>query len=405
MSRIRNMISPKLDADKSRELTWHTQRINCVAYSPGNFQKNIATMMGIVTEYGRSFATGSFDKTLALWDAVTGQCQGVFDCKEPVTSVAFSPDAQSIATASASFGSVRLWNSTTRECRLELKVVEVNCVAFAPDGKSIATASHDGALRLWDVVTGACRELVKPSELAKPHQQNQLYTCAFSPDGLTIAAAGSDARARIYDVATGDCLHVLIGHNEGIECCAFSPDGRSLVTAGGDQLVNVWDVATGKAQAMFSGHTSTIKCCAFSPDSQSIVTGSNWDVADGCGDIELSVPELRIWNAVTGECQVMASEQDITCCAFSPDSRSIVSASSGKTPGLRLWDLGAEYANSPHVVDARLMDSASPMFALLQECADKLPNGNLRDSVCEHIQWVSGDATLFDCDDSDSPGM
>ena len=81
-------------------------------------------------------------------------------------SVAFSPDGNSIATASGKLdqgspenqsGEVKIWNSRTRQADQTLRHPRpLTCVAYSPDGTRplIATTGWDKMLRIWDVRTG-----------------------------------------------------------------------------------------------------------------------------------------------------------------------------------------------------------------------------------------------------------
>jgi WD40 repeat protein len=86
------------------------------------------------------------------------------EAKEPITlkghtisvhSVAFSPDGKQIVSGSFD-KTIKLWDAVTGKEILTFKghTDPVFSVAFSPDGKRIVSGSHDGTVKVWEMPTG-----------------------------------------------------------------------------------------------------------------------------------------------------------------------------------------------------------------------------------------------------------
>ena len=158
-------------------------------------------------------------------------------------SVAFSPDGQRLASASAD-RTVKVWDAATGQEILTLKGRRqapgaCTSVAFSPDGKRLASAA-----------SGTDSEGVgRRDRPGNPHpqgaHQRRGQSVAFSPDGKRLASASQDGTVKVWDAATGQETLTLKGHTGPVWSVAFSPDGQRLASASHDRTVKVWDAATG----------------------------------------------------------------------------------------------------------------------------------------------------------------
>ncbi|NWJ98529.1 MAG: protein kinase, partial [Chloroflexi bacterium] len=234
-------------------LTGHSYAVWTVAFSPD----------------GKYLASGSYDKTVKLWDVNTAKELYTFKGhSDSITSVAFSPDGKYLASASQD-KTIKVWDvSTTKELyTLKGHSYAVTSIAFSPDSKYLASASQDNNVKLWDVST------TKELYTLKGHSDS-VWTVAFSPDGKYLASASQDKTVKLWDVNTARELNTFTGHASYVRSVAFSLDGKYLASGSDDNSLKVWDVSTTKELYTFTGHSNAVTSVAFSPDGKYLASAS-----------------------------------------------------------------------------------------------------------------------------------
>jgi WD40 repeat protein len=329
-----------------------------------------------------------------LWDVKTGQVKGgVPDNLTTVYSVAFSPDGSTLATGSGGqedtpravfVGAVRLWDVKTGRARASLQghpTEPVHSVAFSPDGQTLAIGAEDRML-LWDVKTGQLKATLQGDT-------DGASAVAFSPDGLTLASSGGKT-VQLWDVTTEDSRATLPVQTGWVTSVAFSPDGSTLATGSGESdesgAVRLWDVKTGQLKATFQEDRSTVSAVAFSPDGQTIATGSGVYRQSGV---------VRLWDVKTGQPKATLQVQTgwVTSVAFSPDGLTLASGSGGVwdekvkrdvSGEVRLWDVKTGEHKATLQGDALHCVAFSPDGSTLatgsagQEYTRRVDNGEVR---------------------------
>ena len=142
-----------------------------------------------------------------------GQTQGV-------KALAFSPD--DTALLSAGDRDIRLWNLATGEQKKALvgHTKGTQAVAISPDGKRVVGSGEDGALILWDAVSGVV--------LARHAGANyNMHHLAFSAVGDR-ALGSRGPFASLFDSVTGEEIGPMLGHSSPLSSLVWSPDGKFI---------------------------------------------------------------------------------------------------------------------------------------------------------------------------------
>jgi WD40 repeat protein len=249
-----------------RRFEGHGGGVSAVAFSPD----------------GRHLVSGSDDRTLRLWEVVSGAARVLEGHGGWVRAVAFSPDSRRFVSGSND-GTVRLWEVASGAARvLQGHGGWVRAVAFSPDGCHVASGSNDGTVRLWEVTSGAARVL--------QGHGGWVNAVAFSPDGRHAVSGSDDGTLRLWEVESG-AARVLEGHGGSVNAVAFSPDGRHLVSGSDDDVLRLWEVASGDTRVL-EVHGGSVNAVAFSPDGRHVASGSD----DGT---------LRLWEVASGDTRVL----------------------------------------------------------------------------------------------------
>ena len=286
-------------------LEGHSGYVYSVAYSPD----------------GTKIISGSYDKTIKIWDANTGECLKTLEGHSDwVNSVAYSPDGTKIISGSYD-KTIKIWDANTGQClkTLDGHKYSVWSVAYSPDGTKIISGSEDKTIKMWDANTGECLKTLEG-------HSDYVYSVAYSPDGTKIISGSADKTIKIWDANTGQCLKTLEGHSNYVYSVAYSPDGTKIISGSRDKTIKIWDANTGQCLKTLKGHSWAVRSVAYSPDGTKFISGS-YDKT------------IKIWDANTGQClkTLEGHSHDVNSVAYSPNGTKIISGSKDNT--IKIWGI------------------------------------------------------------------
>jgi WD40 repeat protein len=120
---------------------------------------------------------------------------------------------------------------------------------------------------------------------------------------------------------------VRFRHSSRVRIVAVAPSGKLAASAAGHPDISLWNLPTGHRRGLLRGHERNIVFLAFSPDGTTLAS-SDADAGPG---------KVILWDALRGRVRhVIAVPAGVSRLAFTPDSRAVAGAVSGK--GVLLWE-------------------------------------------------------------------
>ncbi|HEY9830275.1 MAG TPA: NB-ARC domain-containing protein [Stenomitos sp.] len=264
----------------------HKSWIWSVTFSPNPPTSLIKSGEREAIGLGGILASGSEDRTIKLWDILSGQhLNTLTGHKDAVFSVLFSPDGQTLCSGSLD-GTIKLWDILTGECRKTLQGHRggIWSISLSADGKLLASGSQDQTLKLWDVDTGCCIQTLQG-------HQSWIRACAISPNRQVLVSGSADGTIKLWQVNTGECYKTLQAHTGPVLSVAFDPDEQTFASSGADGIIKLWDVSTWQRCEILQGHDKWVRFLAYSPDGQILASCSQdetiklWKVKPECSEI------------------------------------------------------------------------------------------------------------------------
>jgi WD40 repeat protein/uncharacterized caspase-like protein len=246
----------------------------------------------------------------------------------PISSIAFSPDGQLLASVSLLGGAIKLWETASgRELysfnlgeRANFLDARYFALAFSADGRVLISVSG-GNVRHWDTRTG---KLLRNLRL---QTDSDLAYLRLSADGrLLVAITNTEQSLSLWNTESGQQLQAINGNldsNTYFHSAAFSPDGQILATLEESRKgrsdvtnLNLRDVASWRQirstqvlddqRSLGNQNPTSLTGLCFSPDGHTLAALRNITLQQASGTLGVAPRTigrdsfLTLWDAASG---------------------------------------------------------------------------------------------------------
>ncbi|KAF7983876.1 hypothetical protein HWV62_18218 [Athelia sp. TMB] len=239
--------------------------------------------------------------------------------------------------ASASNGSLKIWNMKTTACIRTMDCGYAICSTFLPGDRHIAVGTKSGEILIYDLASSSLIDTIKAHTAS-------VWSLHVRPDERALVSGSADKDVKFWEfeqkiggenAQAGKFLTLVhirtLKMTDDVLSVRYSPNGKLLAVALLDSTVKVFYQDSLKFFLSLYGHKLPVLAMDISSDSKLIITCS----AD---------KNVKIWGLDFGDCHksIFAHDESVMQVAFEHESHYFWTV--GKDKMLKYWD-GDKFEN------------------------------------------------------------
>ena len=294
---------------------------SCAIFSPKQF----------VNKY--DFLPTWLSKSPAVSESWGAAQQTLESHSNTIIVVVFSPDGKWLASTSTD-RTIKLWDVVSGQLRDTFGKFPTfaTAVAFSNRSKLLAATFLDETIMVWDVEPGQL-------QLDCQGHSGGAHTMAFSRDDKLFVFDSDDRTIKLWNTTTGQLVYTLEGHLDLVISLVFLPINDMLISGSVDKTINLWNLASGQLDRTFVGGAGRIRNLMVSRYDYRIL------VLVSLGTVEKplqSRTRFEIWNLESEELQRSFSSDanipEFTAFVGSQDEMLVSVSMSGM---IELWNIAS----------------------------------------------------------------
>lgn len=250
-----NRLKTHFESNKrSKEYVSHQSKVHSVSWSCD----------------GSRLASGSFDKTVTIWNLESDRLSKVGNYKShsgSVDQLCWHPSKPEVLVTASGDKTVRVWDARSDKPSQTINTKGENInICWSPNGHTIAVGNKEDLVSFVDFRTTK----IKQEEQFK-YEVNEI---SWNKENDQFFLTNGNGCVVVFSWPEMKSLHTINAHPVNCICLEFDKTGKYFATGSADAICSLWDVSELVCVRTFSRLDWPVRTLSFNHNSQLIATAS-----------------------------------------------------------------------------------------------------------------------------------